>query len=64
MPTNVCVIGAGVIELSTAVRIQESLEGVRITLVADKFSPDTTSDGAGGIWRPYLVNETQAKEVR
>ena len=43
------VVGAGVIGFSTAVCIAESLSLCAVTLVADQFSPDTTSDGAAGI---------------
>ncbi|KAM9708375.1 D-aspartate oxidase isoform 1-T2 [Menidia menidia] len=46
---RVAVIGAGVVGFSTAVCIAEALPLCSVTLVADKFSPDTTSDGAAGI---------------
>ncbi|XP_033108989.1 D-aspartate oxidase-like [Anneissia japonica] len=48
---DVCVIGAGVIGLSTAVRLQEDLPDLPIMVIADKFTPNTTSDGAAGISR-------------
>lgn len=37
---------------STAVSIAEALPFSSVTLIADKFSPDTTSDGAAGILYP------------
>uniref|UniRef100_A0A3P9PRV3 D-aspartate oxidase n=1 Tax=Poecilia reticulata TaxID=8081 RepID=A0A3P9PRV3_POERE len=46
---RVVVVGAGVVGLSTAVCIAESLPVCSVTLLAEKFSPDTTSDGAAGI---------------
>ncbi|XP_006798755.1 D-aspartate oxidase [Neolamprologus brichardi] len=46
---RVVVVGAGVIGFSTAVCIVEALPFCSVTLMADKFSPDTTSDGAAGI---------------
>ncbi|XP_073339070.1 D-aspartate oxidase [Pagrus major] len=46
---RVCVVGAGVIGFSTAVCIAEALPFCSVTLLADEFSPDTTSDGAAGI---------------
>ncbi|XP_036928269.1 D-aspartate oxidase [Acanthopagrus latus] len=46
---RVCVVGAGVIGFSTAVCVAEALPFCSVTLLADKFSPDTTSDGAAGI---------------
>lgn len=48
-PVKVVVVGAGVIGFSTAVCLIESVPNVSVTLIADKFSPDTTSDGAAGI---------------
>ncbi|XP_068195787.1 D-aspartate oxidase-like isoform X1 [Antennarius striatus] len=49
---RVVVVGAGVIGLSTAVCIAEALPMCSVTLVAEKFSPDTTSDVAAGIIFP------------
>lgn len=46
---RVVVVGAGVVGLSTAVCIAETLPLCSVTVVAEKFSPDTTSDGAAGI---------------
>uniref|UniRef100_A0A3B5L347 D-aspartate oxidase n=1 Tax=Xiphophorus couchianus TaxID=32473 RepID=A0A3B5L347_9TELE len=46
---RVVVVGAGVVGLSTAVCIAESLPLCSVTLLAETFSPDTTSDGAAGI---------------
>lgn len=54
---RVCVVGAGIIGLSSAVRIQENIPGVDITIIADKFSPNTCSDGSGGFWEPFLLPE-------
>jgi len=55
---SVCVIGAGVIGLSTACRLQEELPNVDVTIIADEFSPNTTGDGSAGFWRPYFVDGT------
>ncbi|KAL0969790.1 hypothetical protein UPYG_G00232330 [Umbra pygmaea] len=46
---EVAVVGAGVVGLSTAVCIAEALPYCSVTLMADRFSPDTTSDVAAGI---------------
>lgn len=46
---RIAVAGAGVIGLSTALCIVEDLPLCSVTLLADRFSPDTTSDGAAGI---------------
>lgn len=46
---RVVVVGAGVVGFSAAVSIAEALPVCSVTLLAEKFSPDTTSDGAAGI---------------
>uniref|UniRef100_A0A8C6PHT8 D-aspartate oxidase n=1 Tax=Nothobranchius furzeri TaxID=105023 RepID=A0A8C6PHT8_NOTFU len=46
---RIAVVGAGVAGFSSAVCIAEALPSCSVTLVADRFSPDTTSDGAAGI---------------
>ena len=50
--SRVAVIGAGAVGLSTSVLIQGRIPGVDVTIIADKFDKDTTSDGAAGIFRP------------
>ncbi|XP_060790465.1 D-aspartate oxidase [Neoarius graeffei] len=52
---NVVVIGAGVVGLSTAVCIAEALPFCTVTILAEKFSPDTTSDLAAGILLPKEI---------
>ena len=47
---RVAIIGAGVVGLSVAVRLSESSLPLHLTVIADKFSPDTTSDRAGAIF--------------
>ncbi|XP_077477894.1 D-aspartate oxidase isoform X2 [Stigmatopora argus] len=47
--SKVAVVGGGVVGFSTAVCIAETLPHCSVTLLADKFSPETTSDGAAGI---------------
>lgn len=47
--TQVVVVGGGVVGFSTAVCIAEALPSCSVTLLAEKFSPDTTSDGAAGL---------------
>ncbi|KAM9329661.1 D-amino-acid oxidase [Gastrophryne carolinensis] len=65
---HVAVIGAGVIGLSTALCIHEQyhrkLNPLRITVYADKFTPLTTSDGAAGLWQPYLYDRGNTHENR
>uniref|UniRef100_A0A8C3G911 D-aspartate oxidase n=1 Tax=Cyclopterus lumpus TaxID=8103 RepID=A0A8C3G911_CYCLU len=49
---RVVVVGAGVVGLSSAVCVAEALPFCSVTLLAEKFSPHTTSDGAAGILFP------------
>ncbi|XP_071836960.1 D-aspartate oxidase-like isoform X2 [Apostichopus japonicus] len=58
---KVAVIGAGVIGLSTALRILQKLPDVEMTIFADKFTPDTTGDGAAGFWEPSKIGDTPAE---
>ncbi|XP_072046265.1 D-aspartate oxidase-like [Amphiura filiformis] len=58
MTHKVCVIGAGIIGLSTAVCIIEQIPDVEVTIIADKFTPETTGDGANGVWSPVLSGQT------
>ena len=52
---RVAVVGAGVIGLSTAVCLSETYgRQLDITVIADKFSPNTTSDRAGAILMPSV----------
>ncbi|MCI4382568.1 hypothetical protein PGIGA_G00016390 [Pangasianodon gigas] len=52
---KVVVIGAGVVGMSTAVCIAEALPFCTVTILAEKFSPDTTSDVAAGILLPKEI---------
>ncbi|XP_066298628.1 D-aspartate oxidase-like isoform X2 [Branchiostoma lanceolatum] len=64
MGHRVCVVGAGVVGLSSAVCIQEKVPGVQVTVLSEKFSPHTTSDGAAGFWEPHILSDTPQELVR
>jgi len=51
---QVCVVGAGVVGLTTALKTLQQVQGVQVTLISEKFSPDLTSNVAAGIflWGP------------
>lgn len=64
MEKKVIVVGAGVIGLSTAVVIKQRCPNVAVEIVADQFSPHTTSDGSGGFWEPFAVGDTDLDLIR
>ncbi|XP_041854930.1 D-amino-acid oxidase-like [Melanotaenia boesemani] len=65
---RVAVIGAGVIGLSTAQSIYEQYHSkvspLTIEVYADCFTPLTTSDGAAGLWQPYLYDNGNIQETK
>ncbi|XP_032054622.1 D-amino-acid oxidase isoform X2 [Aythya fuligula] len=64
---RVAVIGAGVIGLSTALCIHERFQPLvpclQLEVYADRFTPHTTSDGAAGLWQPYLSDHGELQET-
>lgn len=46
------ILGAGVVGLSTALELQRCWPNAQVTIIADKFGIETTSDVAAGIFRP------------
>ena len=50
--TSIAVLGAGVVGLSTAINIKKVLPNATVKVIADKFNHETTSYGAGGLFRP------------
>jgi glycine/D-amino acid oxidase-like deaminating enzyme len=55
---NVVVVGAGIIGVTTALSILESDPSIKLTVIADAFTPHTTSDGAAGIIMPFVMSNT------
>ena len=53
-PNAVAVLGAGVMGLTAATLLVE--RNIPVTVYAEKFTPCTTSDVAGGQWAPSFVN--------
>lgn len=50
---RIAVVGAGVIGLSTAVCISQLVPRCSVTVISDKFTPDTTSNVAAGMLIPH-----------
>lgn len=52
---SVAVVGAGIVGLTTAFTIQKRLgSAVNVTVFAENFTPNTTSDVAAGVLSPYI----------
>ena len=64
---GVAVLGAGVMGLTAATLLAEVQPRIGVTVYADKFTPHTTSDVAGGQWSPSMVeykrNDSDAKRA-
>lgn len=58
-PVRIAVVGAGAVGLSTALCIQDRIRNCDVHIIAEKFSPSTTSDGSAGLWTPFLVPQDQ-----
>lgn len=50
---KICVIGAGIVGLSTAFEVQKRFPSAQLTIIAEKFNMETTSDGAAGLFEPH-----------
>ncbi|MGH0166436.1 UNVERIFIED_CONTAM: hypothetical protein FKN15_051211 [Acipenser sinensis] len=65
---RVAVIGAGVIGLSSALcihdRYRSSVTPLIIEVYADRYTPLTISDGAAGLWQPYLYDKGNVQETK
>ena len=53
MPPKVAVLGAGVIGLSSALRLTQEMPQAEVTVIAESFDSDTTSSGAAGTLEPH-----------
>ncbi|KAK9708021.1 FAD dependent oxidoreductase [Popillia japonica] len=64
MKCRVAVIGAGVVGLCSAVRIQDSLgDELEIVIYTADKSPNTTGDVSAGYWAPYLIQNTPTEKI-
>jgi len=66
--SNIAVIGAGVNGVSSAIKILEHYKSeaktpIRVTILSEAFSPNTTGDGSAGLWGPYLLGGTSQSKV-
>ena len=59
-PPRVCVLGAGIVGLSTARELRK--RGYLVTVVSAELPKDTTSAGAGGFWEPFHCEPAELVE--
>lgn len=60
---RVCVVGAGIIGITSAIAVKEAFPFAEVTVFADAFSPNTTGDGSAGLWGPYILQNTDPAKV-
>lgn len=60
---KIAVLGAGVVGMTVSKILQDTLRGVDVTVIADKFKEDTTSIVAAGIFRPGTSFKGPTKEI-
>ncbi|XP_065082190.1 D-aspartate oxidase [Ochlerotatus camptorhynchus] len=60
---NLCVVGAGVVGLTTALELQREFRNANITILADRFEQDTCSDVAAGLFRPGTSFSGPTEEI-
>ncbi|XP_069701261.1 D-aspartate oxidase [Periplaneta americana] len=60
---RVGVLGAGVVGVTTATELQTEFPTANITIIADKFNQDTTSEVAAGIFRPSTSFSGTSPEI-
>lgn len=60
---NVCVLGAGIIGMTTAFMLKEKHPEWNVTIIADKFEEETLSDIAAGIFRPSTSFKGPTPEI-
>eukprot|EP00095_Tigriopus_kingsejongensis_P011740 maker-scaffold613_size124221-snap-gene-0.32 protein:Tk11740 transcript:maker-scaffold613_size124221-snap-gene-0.32-mRNA-1 annotation:"d-aspartate oxidase-like" len=61
---RVAIIGGGIIGSTTAWQIVEQFPQCRVDMIAEDFSPNTTSDGAAGLWEPHLNPHTPEELIK
>ncbi|CAN7999854.1 unnamed protein product [Ixodes hexagonus] len=64
MTIKVAVVGAGVIGMTTAARVLETVAHVDVTVVAEHFTPHTTGDVAAGFFKPYTISGVSDEKLR
>lgn len=56
--SGITVIGGGVIGLTSALRLKQAFHDRDVRLMAENIAVNTTSEGAGGLWKPFALSGT------
>ncbi|KIZ06364.1 D-aspartate oxidase [Monoraphidium neglectum] len=60
---HICVVGGGVVGLTTALRLLQEIPGCCVQVYAEAWGTDLVSAGAAGFWEPYKLSETPDESV-
>lgn len=63
MSVRIAVLGGGVIGVTSALEIQKDVKNAKVTIIAEKLTPNTTGDVSAGFWGPYLLGDTKEKDI-
>ncbi|CAF1262081.1 unnamed protein product [Rotaria sp. Silwood1] len=64
---RITIIGAGIIGLTTACTLLKEYaanENLQLTIISEKFTPETTGDTSGGFWEPYGFKNIDERILR
>ena len=61
---KICIVGGGIIGLSTGLYLKRQNRAFDVTIISDKVTPETTADGAAGIWGIYLIKDTPKEQQK
>ncbi|CAM4828155.1 unnamed protein product [Rotaria magnacalcarata] len=64
---RITIVGAGIIGLTTACTILKEYaanENLQLTILSEKFSPETTGDISAGFWEPYGLDAVDKRILR
>lgn len=63
MTLKIAVIGAGIVGITSTCRILEHFPNANITVYADRFSPNTTSDVSAGLLLAFQYKINTLKQM-
>ena len=61
---EIAIIGAGIMGLSTAYRLKVAFPEINVVVISKDFSPNTISNGAAGLWEPFITAQTPEALVK